>query len=89
MRAEVREETMLVLAEAWLIARGADPGRLRERIRPSEFDAADAETQAAEDLLRHAATRFDVHDSASSPGAVPRENSSSDVDLQRFPAGCG
>ena len=66
--ATVREEAMPVLAEAWLIARGADPDRLRERVRPSEFDAADAETEAAEDLLRHSGTRFDVHDSASSPG---------------------
>ncbi|MEY9949539.1 hypothetical protein [Kitasatospora sp. GAS1066B] len=69
VRAAVREEAMPVLAEAWLIARGADPDRLRERIRGSEFGAADAETEAAEDLLRHSGTRFDVHDSASSADA--------------------
>ncbi|MGA5704500.1 hypothetical protein [Peterkaempfera bronchialis] len=69
VRAAVREEAMPVLAEAWLIARGADPDRLREQVRRSEFDAADAETEAAQDLLRHSGTRFDVHDSASSQGA--------------------
>ncbi|MGV9268400.1 hypothetical protein ACWDRR_27470 [Kitasatospora sp. NPDC003701] len=69
-RVTVRDEPMSVLAEAWLIARGADPEQLRERIQPSEFNAADAETAAAEDLLRHAGTRFDVHDSAS-PADTP------------------
>ncbi|MFD0405353.1 hypothetical protein [Kitasatospora sp. NPDC127116] len=68
MRVAVRDEAMPALAEAWLIARGADPTRLREYMQRSEYRAADAEAEAAQDLLRHSGTRFDVHDSASSPG---------------------
>ncbi|MFF2146639.1 hypothetical protein [Kitasatospora sp. NPDC058190] len=70
VRVAVRESAMPDLAEAWLIARGADPTQLRERMQRSEYRAADAETEAAQDLLRHSGTRFDVHDSASSPGAL-------------------
>ncbi|MFJ1795240.1 hypothetical protein [Kitasatospora griseola] len=68
VRATVRDVAMPVLAEAWLIARGADPDRLRERVRTSEFEPADAQTEAAEAMLRHSGTRFDVHDSASTAG---------------------
>ncbi|MFJ7278325.1 hypothetical protein [Kitasatospora sp. NPDC098663] len=68
MRLTLRDAAIPVLAEAWLIARGADPDRLRELIRPSEHDPADAQTEAVEAMLRHSGTRFDVHDSASTPG---------------------
>ncbi|WAL74630.1 hypothetical protein OU787_25935 [Kitasatospora sp. YST-16] len=64
VRATVRDVAMPELAEAWLISRGADPDRLRERVRPSEFEPADAQTEAAEAMLRHSGTRFDIHDSA-------------------------
>ncbi|MFI9787296.1 hypothetical protein ACIHEI_27895 [Kitasatospora sp. NPDC051984] len=70
VRATVRDAAMPVLAEAWLLTRGANPDRLRERVRSSELEPADTETEAAEAMLRHSGTRFDVHDSASTAGPL-------------------
>jgi len=73
LQAALSDQPMASLAENWLIGRGADADRLRQRLRRGEYDPADTATEEVEELLRHHGERFEPHDSVRATDGPPHE----------------